>query len=90
VRDDPDGVLEQLDDGLVEALGRLAPPERTTLLLRAVGEFSYEEIHEIMGIPPGSVVGYLSRARQKLRRSLAGYAAERGLPARSPSPREAS
>jgi len=89
VRDDPDGLLEHLDDHLVEALGQLAAPERAALLLRAVGEFRYEEIHEILGIPVGSVVGYLSRARRKLRRSLAGYAAERGLPARSLSIGEA-
>jgi RNA polymerase sigma-70 factor, ECF subfamily len=79
VLDDPDTVMEHLDDVLVEALGRLAPPERAALLLRAIGEFSYHEIHEILAIPTGSVVGYLSRARQKLRRSLADYAAERGL-----------
>jgi RNA polymerase sigma-70 factor (ECF subfamily) len=79
VLDNPDTVMEHLDDVLVEALGRLAPPERSTMLLRAIGEFSYHEIHEILAIPTGSVVGYLSRARQKLRRSLADYAAERGL-----------
>jgi RNA polymerase sigma-70 factor (ECF subfamily) len=79
VRDDPEVVMEHLDDALVDALGRLAPRERAALLLRAIGEFSYHEIHEILAIPTGSVVGYLSRARQKLRSSLADYAAERGL-----------
>jgi RNA polymerase sigma-70 factor (ECF subfamily) len=85
VRDEPEVVMEHLDDVLVDALGRLAPPERAALLLRAIGEFSYHEIHEILAIPTGSVVGYLSRARQKLRRSLADYAAERGLVPSRPS-----
>jgi RNA polymerase sigma-70 factor (ECF subfamily) len=84
--DDPDGVLEHFDDQVVEALRQLAAPERAVLLLRAVGEFSYQEIHELLAIPLGSVMGYLSRARQKLRRSLADYAAQRGLFRRSPLP----
>jgi RNA polymerase sigma-70 factor (ECF subfamily) len=77
--ENPDVVLEQLDDVLVAALERLTVPERAVLLLRAVGDFSYKEIHELLGIPLGSVIGYLSRARYKLRHSLAAYAAERGL-----------
>jgi RNA polymerase sigma-70 factor (ECF subfamily) len=82
----PDGVLEHLDGPLAEALGQLPAAERAVLLLRAVGEFSYEEIHDLLSMPLGSVMGYLSRARLKLRRSLAGYAARRGLAARGPSP----
>jgi RNA polymerase sigma-70 factor (ECF subfamily) len=77
--ENPDVVLEHLDDVLVAALKRLTVPERAVLLLRAVGDFSYKEIHELLGIPLGSVIGYLSRARYKLRHSLAEYAAERGL-----------
>jgi RNA polymerase sigma-70 factor, ECF subfamily len=86
---DPNTVMEHLDEALAEALGRLAPRERAALLLQAIGEFSYREIHEILAIPTGSVVGYLSRARQKLRRSLADYAAERGLVPRRLSQGEA-
>ena len=61
------------------ALERLAPLERAVLLLRGVGEFSYKEIHELLAIPVGSVIGYLSRARKRLRIMLAEYAKERGL-----------
>jgi RNA polymerase sigma-70 factor (ECF subfamily) len=75
----PGVFMEQLDGLVADALGQLPPAERTVLLLRAVGEFSYQEIHHILSIPVGSVMGYLSRARLKLRQSLAGYAAERGL-----------
>jgi RNA polymerase sigma-70 factor, ECF subfamily len=75
----PGVVMELLDQVVVHALGELPPAERTVLLLRSVGEFSYQEIHQILSIPVGSVMGYLSRARLKLRHSLAGYAAERVL-----------
>ena len=77
--EDPDVVLEHFDDVVVDALERLAPMERAALLLRAVGEFSYKEIHELLAIPVGSVIGYLSRARKRLRIALAEYAKERGL-----------
>jgi hypothetical protein len=43
----------------------------------------------LLAIPLGSVMGYLSRARLKLRRSLADYAARRGLAARGYLPRRA-
>ena len=78
----PGVVMEHLDGLVADALGELPPAERTVLLLRAIGEFSYQEIHTILSIPVGSVMGYLSRARLKLRQSLAGYAAERGIPGR--------
>jgi RNA polymerase sigma-70 factor (ECF subfamily) len=83
--DDPDVVLEYFDDVVVEALGRLAPRERAVLLLLSVGEFSYKEIHELLSIPLGSVMGYLSRARKRLRLSLADYAAQQGLFRHGPS-----
>jgi RNA polymerase sigma-70 factor (ECF subfamily) len=77
--EDPDVILDRLDDPLAEALQKLPAPERAVLLLRAIGECSYAEIQELLAIPLGSVMGYLSRARRRLRRSLADYAAERGL-----------
>jgi RNA polymerase sigma-70 factor (ECF subfamily) len=77
--EDPDVVLKHFDDVVVFALQRLAPLERACLLLRAIGEFSYREIHELLSIPIGSVIGYLSRARKRLRIALAEYADERGL-----------
>lgn len=79
VLDDPDTAVAHFDDELAGALTRLAPPERAVLLLRAVGEFSYEEIHDILSIPLGSVMGYLSRARTRLRAELAAYAETRGV-----------
>jgi RNA polymerase sigma-70 factor (ECF subfamily) len=83
---DPDVVLQHLDDTLVAALESLPPRERAVLLLRAIGEFSYAEIAALLAIPVGSVMGYLSRARNKLRRALADYAAQRGLYRPNPCP----
>jgi RNA polymerase sigma-70 factor (ECF subfamily) len=76
---DPDSALEHFDDLIVGALQGLPAVERAVLLLFAVGEFRYREIHELLSIPLGSVIGYLSRARQRLRLALADYAIERGL-----------
>src|SRR5262249_18810343 len=83
ILDDPDVVFERFDDVVAEALKRLAAPERAVLLLRSIGAFSYKEIHEVLAIPLGSVMGYLSRARQRMRLALADYAAEQGLFRRS-------
>lgn len=76
--DDPDIVLGLFDDAVVEALAQLSSSERAVFLLRAIGEFSYKEIHELLSIPLGSVIGYLSRARHRLRISLAEFAFQSG------------
>jgi RNA polymerase sigma-70 factor (ECF subfamily) len=77
--EEPDVVFERFEDVVVDAMKRLAPRERAVLMLRAIGEFNYQEIHELLSIPLGSVIGYLSRARKRMRIALAEYAAERGL-----------
>ncbi len=77
--EEPEVVLERFEEIVAAALMRLPPQERAVLLLRAIGEFTYQEIHELLSIPVGSVMGYLSRARKRLRLALADYASERGL-----------
>lgn len=72
-------LMEHFEDQVVTALWQLTTAERAVLLLRAVGEFSYHEIHIIMAIPLGSVIGYLSRSRSKMRHTLTRYAAEHGM-----------
>lgn len=62
-------------DGLLEpavrrALLSLTDAERAVLLLRAMSELRYREIGESLDIPIGSVMGHLSRARQKMRAAL--------------------
>jgi RNA polymerase sigma-70 factor (ECF subfamily) len=53
---------------LVEQMGRLPAEQREVLLLAAVEELRYEEIASMLGIPVGTVMSRLSRARDKLRR----------------------
>jgi RNA polymerase sigma-70 factor (ECF subfamily) len=74
--ENPGPLMEHFEDHVVHALWQLTPSERAVLLLRATGEFTYLEMHEILSIPLGSVMGYLSRARQKMRRSLLDRAAQ--------------
>ena len=74
-----DRVFEHLSAPLAAALHTLPPMERGVLLQRAIGGFQYKEVAAIMEIPVGSVLGYLSRARARLRFALAGYASRQGL-----------
>jgi RNA polymerase sigma-70 factor, ECF subfamily len=77
--DNPGPLMEHFEDQVVDALWQLTTAERAVLLLRAIGEFSYHEIHNILAIPVGSVIGYLSRSRKKMRQLLADYSAQCGL-----------
>ncbi len=84
--DDSQRLREMLDAPVARALGRLAVAERACLLLKSIGGFSCQEIHEQLGMPVGSVMGYLARARRRMRLFLAQYAIEQNLtPKRSPS-----
>lgn len=53
-------------------LQHLAPDLREVLLLVAVEEMSYQEVATVLGIPVGTVMSRLSRARERLRAALAG------------------
>ena len=61
---------------LTAGLKTLTDTERSVLLLRAIGDLRYREISEALGIPLGSVMGNLSRARHKMR-SLLAHSAKR-------------
>jgi RNA polymerase sigma factor (sigma-70 family) len=50
---------------------RLPSEQREVLMLAAVEELRYDEIARIQGIPIGTVMSRLNRARDKLRRMLA-------------------
>jgi RNA polymerase sigma-70 factor, ECF subfamily len=76
---EPGAVMEQFEEHVAEALLRLTASERATLLLRALGDLSYHEIQQILAIPVGSVMGYLSRARHKMRQLLAEHAPPCGV-----------
>ena len=64
-------------DGLVlrdleAAIRRLPPEQREVLLLVALEDMSYDAAAQALGIPIGTVMSRLARAREKLRAMLAG------------------
>lgn len=52
------------------AIGQLPPVFREILILREMEEMSYEEIARVAGIPVGTVMSRLARARNLLRKAL--------------------
>jgi RNA polymerase sigma-70 factor (ECF subfamily) len=55
---------------IASALERLPAAHREVLLLIALEEMSYREVAEIIGVPVGTVMSRLSRARGSLRAML--------------------
>lgn len=70
---------EHFDDELKHAVESLVPEYRDVLLLWALGDLSYKQIADIVGVPIGTVMSRLYRARQQLGNDLAAYAAQRGI-----------
>jgi len=65
-------VLQNDSDTLVrKALEMLPPNSREVLVLRELEGMSYKEIADITGMPIGTVMSSLSRARGRLRQALA-------------------
>ena len=60
---------------LDRAIARLPPEQRAVLLLVTLEEMSYEEVARALGIPIGTVMSRLSRAREKLRMMMLGQGA---------------
>ena len=77
--DDPEPVLQRCDAAVAEAVRELEPLARAVLLLRAIGEFAYREIADILQIPIGTVMSTLARSRWRLRLRLTEYGREEGL-----------
>jgi len=59
-------------------LRELAPPFREALVLREIEGLSYKEIAEIAGVPIGTVMSRLARARLQVQRFLIARGAGRG------------
>src|SRR5687767_5116285 len=57
---------------LDRAIGRLPAEQRAVLLLVTLEEMSYESVARTLGIPIGTVMSRLSRAREKLRAMMLG------------------
>ena len=66
--DDP--LRDELTDEMQQALSRLPEELKDTLLLVAVGELTHQEASEMLGIPLGTVLSRVSRARKRLRELL--------------------
>lgn len=63
-------LLEQVDRETLTTLVEQLPSEyREVLVLREIEDFSYKEIAEVTGIPAGTVMSRLSRARAALRKA---------------------
>ncbi len=68
----PEGVLLRTaaKETLARALDRLAPEFREAIVLRELEGLSYKEISEVAGVPVGTVMSRLSRARTRLQEAL--------------------
>lgn len=64
-------LLQKAEKGRVDAaIGKLPPIFREVLILRELEDLSYEEIARVAGIPAGTVMSRLARARTLLRALL--------------------
>lgn len=54
------------------ALARLPEEQREVLLLVGLEQFGYAEAAQVLGVPAGTVMSRLSRARERMRQMLAG------------------
>jgi RNA polymerase sigma-70 factor (ECF subfamily) len=68
----PEELLLQSDSGtlLQQALENLPASLREVLILREIEGMSYREIADVTGVPLGTVMSSLSRARGRLRQTL--------------------
>jgi RNA polymerase sigma-70 factor (ECF subfamily) len=86
---DPESLLLHTDDvTLIErAMSGLSSRFRQLLVLRELQGLSYQEIAEVVGVPIGTVMSGLSRARRALRAALDNELKRAGS-ARRTTPRE--
>jgi RNA polymerase sigma-70 factor (ECF subfamily) len=57
---------------LIRALGSLPEEHRSVLLLVGVEDLSYADAARVMGVPVGTVMSRLFRARESLRQAMDG------------------
>jgi len=65
-----DPTTNEFTDEVEQALSQLPIELRESLLLVVVGELTHRETAEILGVPLGTVLSRVSRARQRLRKHL--------------------
>lgn len=83
---DPETLALQADDArlIEEAMSRLPVRSRELLVLRELEGLSYQELAAVQGIPIGTVMSTLSRARHAFRRALESQRKQCGIPEMSP------
>jgi RNA polymerase sigma-70 factor (ECF subfamily) len=86
---DPEALLLETDAAalIAEALGRLPDHFHQLLVLRELEGLSYRELSDVIGVPMGTVMSRLSRAREALRGAL-DSGRQSGSPARPRSPQQ--
>jgi RNA polymerase sigma-70 factor, ECF subfamily len=73
-------VLDDIAAGeVVEAVETLPELHREVVLLVDVEGFSYKDAADVLGVPIGTVMSRLHRARRQLQKSLYQYARESGI-----------
>jgi RNA polymerase sigma-70 factor (ECF subfamily) len=72
---DPERALLQAErtELLRKSLAELPSESREVLILRELEQLSYREIADIAGVPVGTVMSRLSRARQRLQQGVAAH-----------------
>ena len=66
-----------LRESLTQAVSRLPLEFREVIVLRELQGLSYKEISEVAGVPVGTVMSRLARARQRLQRALGPHLEEK-------------
>ena len=66
-----DSIAQEYSDEVQRALNQLDDNLRETLLMVVVGELTHQEVADELGIPLGTVLSRVSRARRRLRELLA-------------------
>jgi RNA polymerase sigma factor (sigma-70 family) len=81
-RPDPEALhLGAVDQQLLrKAIEELPEEFREAIILRELEGMSYKEIGAITGVPIGTVMSRLARARQRLEKTLAGRTSHGGAP----------
>jgi RNA polymerase sigma-70 factor (ECF subfamily) len=65
-----DPLHHELTDEMQQALSQLPAELRESLLLVVVGELTHRETADMLGVPLGTVLSRVSRARKRLRKHL--------------------
>ena len=67
---------QAFDDHVLAALAKIDETARACLLLRSLQDLPYREISNMLGIPEGTAMSHVHRARQALRVQLSQYVSD--------------